>query len=71
MKPDDECRFTTCHEERITDTLWCRAHLNDWWAGRIRRLADGSFIGVAGPRERKPAWVERMAENAKILGPVA
>lgn len=66
MTPD-KCRVTTCPYERVRDALYCGSagnrHLDDLWAGRLRRLADGTFIGQAGPSTRAavvPEWRRRL-----------
>jgi hypothetical protein len=66
-----KCVISWCAEDRVRDALFCRAngHLYDWYAGRIRRLSDGSYIGVIGPVARTPAWRRWTLEhhNAKDL----
>lgn len=59
----DKCAVQGCPEERVEGALVCgsggRRHLDDLWAGRLRKLADGSFIGTAGPQPRQPEWLRR------------
>ena len=67
MKREEECRVAWCREDRLMGALFCSVHLNDFWAKRLTKLEDGTFIGTASPVARQPAWVERMALNAKDL----
>jgi len=48
-----------CPEPRVEGALFGRdcGHLNDWYAGRIVRMSDGSFA-VPGPQAR-PRWLAR------------
>jgi len=49
----NRCVVAECDRAKLPDTVTCREHLNDLWANRLLRLADGSYIErrTFAPRE--------------------
>lgn len=59
IRAERKCSVAWCDEERVEGALFCGAngngHLTDFWARRLRKTSDGSYIGIAGPNVRLPA----------------
>lgn len=47
----ETCAVVACDRHRTDSSLFCHEHLNDMWANRLDRQADGTFV-VTGPNWR-------------------
>ncbi len=50
------CSVSGCTDERVKGSLVCRGHLDDLWANRLQRAADGQYL------EFKPMLARRASD---------